>query len=105
MMDKLGKVEEVIPPPTKASELLVSEVITKECSPDKLTSPMLIDESILIPTTVSPKVFLLDDNIVNTQKSVGVDTGSQGEADPVVIEKKKNTDVDQCSCLGSSYAM
>lgn len=82
-------------PPTKASELLVSKVITKECSPDKLTSPMLIDESILIPTTLSPELFIPDDNIVKTQESVGVDMGSQEEIDLVVTEKEKNTDVDQ----------
>jgi hypothetical protein len=37
---------------------------------------MLIDEPVIIPTTLSPEVFLPDDNIVNTQESVGLDMGT-----------------------------
>jgi hypothetical protein len=52
--------------PTKVSEMTVYDVITKESNPDKLVTPMLIDEPIIISTTLSPEVFLPDDNIVNT---------------------------------------
>lgn len=76
-------------PHTKDVEMLIADVITKESSLEKLDTPLITDNSGLNHTTLSPEVFLTDDNIVNTPESVDVGLGSQEDVVPTVTDVVK----------------
>jgi hypothetical protein len=69
---------------------VLSDKTSAEGSTDKSLSEMLTCEDTVIHSTLSPVIFIPDDNIVNTQESAGVELGSQEDT---IIESVKTVKI------------